>query len=98
MRSLPSTKASATVTRDITEATTVGIENWFKRGQLTLSSSVQENKLLYSSSSHMKAIKHNTKIAITKNALKAAAPVQLAVVAVSTKSLKLLSTLYSEDS
>jgi hypothetical protein len=38
----------------------------------------------------MMAIKHNTKSAIAKNAMKAAAPAPLAVVAMSTKSLKLL--------
>jgi hypothetical protein len=38
------------------------------------------------------AVKHNTKSANAKNAVKAAAPAPLAVVAVSTKSLKLLGT------
>ncbi len=49
MRSPPSTRVSATATRGITEAVTVGIKNWFERGQLPLSSSVQEKKLWYSS-------------------------------------------------
>ncbi len=85
MRSPPSTKASTMATRGITEAATVGIKNWFERGQLPLSSSsVWENKLLYSSASNMMAIKHNTKSANTKNTVKAAAPTPLAVVAVST--------------
>ena len=92
-------KASAMATRGINEAATVGIENWFKRGQLPLSSSVRENKLLYSSASDIMAAKHNTKNANAKNAVKAAAPAPLMVVAVSTKSLKLLSTLHLlEDS
>ncbi len=60
LRSPPSMIASAMATRGITEAATVGIENWFKRGQLPLSSSVQENKLLYSSASDIMAVKHNT--------------------------------------
>jgi hypothetical protein len=51
----------AMATRGITEAATVGIENWFKSGQLPLSSSVQENKLLYSSASDIMTVKHNTK-------------------------------------
>jgi hypothetical protein len=38
-------KASAMETRGITKAATVGIKSWFKRGQLPLSSSMQENKL-----------------------------------------------------
>jgi hypothetical protein len=42
----------------------------------------------------MMAVKHKT----AKNTVKAAAPVPLAVVAMSTKSLKLLSTSHSEDS
>ncbi len=80
-------------------AATVGTKNWFKRGQLPLSSSVQENKLLYSSASDIMAVKQNTKNAYAKNDVKAAAPAPLAVVAVSTKSLKLLSTLHLlEDS
>jgi hypothetical protein len=41
----------------------------------------------------MMAVKHKT----AKNAMKAAAPVPLAVVAVSTKSLKLLGTLHSKN-
>ncbi len=41
----------------------------------------------------MMAVKHKT----AKNAVKAAAPAPLAVVAVSTKSLKLLGTSHSED-
>ncbi len=91
--------ASAMATRGITEAATVGIVNWFKRGQLPLSSSVRENKLLYSSASDIMAIKHNAKSANTKNAVKVAAPAPLAVVAMSTKSLKLLGTLHLfEDS
>ncbi len=92
-------KSSAMATRGITEAATVGIENWFKRGQLPLSSSVRENKLLYSSASGIMAVKHNKKNsnAKTKNAVKAAAPAPLAVVAVSTKSLKLLSSLHSSE-
>ncbi len=44
----------------ITKAAT-GMENWFERGQLPLSFSMQENKLSYSSASNMMAIKHNTK-------------------------------------
>ncbi len=63
----------------------------------TLSSSVQGNKLSYSSASNMMAVKHNTKSVNAKNAVKEAALAPLAVVAVSTKSLKLLSTLHSED-
>jgi hypothetical protein len=62
-----------------------------------LSSSVRENKLLYSSASNMMTVKHNTKSANAKNAMKAAALAQLAVVAMSTKSLMLLSTLHWED-
>jgi hypothetical protein len=50
------------------------------------------NKLLYSSASDTMAVKHNTKNANAKNTVKAAAPAPLAVVAVSTNSLKLLST------
>jgi hypothetical protein len=45
----------------------------------------------------MMAVKHNMKSANAKNAVKAAAPAPLAVVAVSTKSLKLLGTLHLED-
>jgi hypothetical protein len=41
----------------------------------------------------MMAVKHKT----AKNAMKAAAPAPLAVVAVSTKSLKLLGTSHSEN-
>jgi hypothetical protein len=84
-------------TGGITEAATVGIENWFERGQPPLSSSVQGNKLFYSSASNMMNVKHNTKSANTKNAMKAASLVPLAVVAVSTKSLKLLGTSHLED-
>jgi hypothetical protein len=84
-------------TRGITEATTVGIKNWFKRGQLPLSSSVRENKLFYSSANDIMAVKHNTKNANGKNAVKAAAPAPLAVVAMSTKSLKLCSTSHSSE-
>jgi hypothetical protein len=58
---------------------------------------MRENKLLYSSASNMMTVKHNTKSANTKNAMKAAALALLAVVAMSTKSLKLLGTLHSED-
>ncbi len=94
MRSPPSTKASTTVTGGITEAATVGIKNWFERGQLHLFSSVREDRLLCSSASDMMAVKQKT----TKNAVKAAAPAPLAVVAVSTKSLKLLGTSHKEDS
>ncbi len=81
-------------TRGITEVATVEIKNWYKRVQLPLSSSMRENKLLYSSASDIMAVKHNIKSANAKNAVKAAAPAMLAVVAVSTKSLKLLSTLH----
>ncbi len=63
-----------------------------------MSFSVRGDKLLYSSASDMMATKHNMKSANTKNPAKAAAPPPLAVVAVSKKSLKLLSTLHSEDS
>ncbi len=59
VRSLPSMKVSAMATGGNTEADT-GMENWFERGQLPLSFSVQENKLLYSSTSNMMAVKHNT--------------------------------------
>ncbi len=93
MKSPPSTKASATATGGITEAATVGIKYWFKRRRLPLSSSIREDRLLYSSASDMIAIKHKT----AKNAVKAAAPAPLVVVAVSTKSLKLCGTLHSED-
>ncbi len=85
-----------TATGNITKAAT-GIKNWFKRGKLTLSSSVLKNKLLYSSASNMLAIKHNTKSANTKNAAKAAALVPLAMVAMATKSLKLIGTSHLED-
>ncbi len=94
VRSLPSTIASAMVTGGITKAATVGIENWFERGQLPLSSSVWEDRLSYFSASDMMAFKHKT----AKIAVKAAAPASLAVVAVSKKSLQLLSTLHLEDS
>ncbi len=62
---------SAAATRGITEAVTVRIKNWFERGLLPLSSSMRQNKLFYSSSSNMMAIKHNTKSANSKNAMKA---------------------------
>ncbi len=62
VRSPPSMKASAVATRGITEAATVGIKNWYKRGQLPLSSSMQENKLLYSSASDIMAVKHSIKV------------------------------------
>ncbi len=62
-----------------------------------MSSSVQEDKLLYSSASNMMAIKRNLKSANAKNAIKAASLALLAVVAVSTKSLKLFGTLHLED-
>ena len=46
----------------------------------------------------MMAVKHNTKSANAKNAVQAAAPALLAVVTVSTMSLKLLGTSHlSED-
>ncbi len=93
VRSLPSMKAS-TMAWGITKAATVGIKNWFKRGLLPLSSSMWENKLLYSSASDIMAIKHNKKSANAKNAVKAAALAPLAMVAVSTKSLMLLGTLH----
>ncbi len=97
MRSPPSMKASAKATGGITEEGT-GIKNWLEREQLPLSSSMDENRLSYFPASNMVAVKHNTKSANTKNAMKVAALVPLAVVAVSTKSLKLLGTLHSEDS
>ncbi len=90
-------KVSAKANGVITKAATVGIENWFQRGRLPLSSSVRENKLSYSSASDMITIKRSTKSANAKNAMKAAALAPLAVVAVSTKSLKLLGTLHLED-
>ncbi len=71
----------------------MGIENWFKRGRLPLSSSLRDDRLSYSAACDMMAVKHKT----AKNAMKAAAPVPLAVVAVSTKSLKLLGTLHSKN-
>jgi hypothetical protein len=46
----------------------------------------------------MMAIKHNTKSAKSKNAVKTAALALLVVVAVPTKSLKLLGILHLEDS
>ncbi len=58
-----------------------------------MSSSVQEDRLSYFSASDMMAIKHQT----PKNAVRAAAPAPLAVVAVSTKSFKLLGTPHLED-
>ncbi len=87
MRSPPSMKVSAMATRGITKAAT-GMENWFKRGQSPLSSSVQENKLLYFSASNMMAAKHNTKCVSAKNAVKVAAVALLAVKAMSIKLLK----------
>ncbi len=93
LRSPPSTQASATATGVITKAATVVIENWFERGQSPLSSSVREDRLLYSSASDMMAVKHKT----TKNTVKTSAPVPLVVVATSTKSLKLLGTSHLED-
>jgi hypothetical protein len=51
VRSPPSMKASTMATRGITKDQGRGIKNWFKRGQLPLSSSVWEKKLLYSSAS-----------------------------------------------
>ncbi len=98
MRSLPSMKASVMATRGITMAATVGIGTGFEIGQFPLSSSVQEDKLLYSSASNMMAVKQNTKNTNAKNTMKVAAPALLSVVAVSMKSLKLLGTLHSEDS
>ncbi len=74
-----------------------GSRTGFERGQLPLSFSMWENKLSYSSASNMMTVKHYTKSANTKNAMKAAALAPLAVVAVSTKSLKLLGTLHSKD-
>ncbi len=97
MRSPPSTKASTKATGGITKAATVGIESWFKRRHLPLSSSMREDKLLYSSASNMMAAKHNMKIANAKNAVKAAAQAPLAVVAMSMKSLQLLGILHSKD-
>ena len=64
---------------------------------MSLSSSMRENKLSYSSASNMMTVKHNTKSANTKNAVKVAALAPLAVVAMSKKSLKLLGTLHLED-
>jgi hypothetical protein len=55
---------------------------------------MQEDKLLYSSARNMMAVKHNTKGVNAKNAVKVAA-LALVVVAMSTKSLKLLGTLHS---
>ncbi len=83
-------------TGGITKAAT-GMENCFERGQLPLSFSVQENKLLISSARNMLAVKHNTKSANANNAKEAAAMAPLAVVAVSTKSLKLLGTSHLES-
>jgi hypothetical protein len=74
-----------------------GYQELVKRGQMLLSFSVQENKLMYSSASDMMAIKHNTTSANAKNAMKAAAPAPLLVVAVSMKSLQLLGTWHLED-
>ncbi len=62
-----------------------------------MSSFAWANKLSNSSPSNMIAIKHNTKSANAKNAMKAAALMPLAVVPVFMKSLKLLSTFHSED-
>ena len=58
MRALPSLKASTMATGGITEEATVGIKNWFERGQLPLSSSVQEIKFLYYSASNVTALPH----------------------------------------
>jgi hypothetical protein len=60
-------RASATATRGIAEAAT-GMEKWFKRGLLPLSSSVQENKLSYFKASNMMAIKSNSKSTNAKKA------------------------------
>ncbi len=49
-----------------------------------MSSSVRENNLSYSSASDMMTVKHNTKSANAKNAMKAAALAPLEVVAAST--------------
>jgi hypothetical protein len=81
----------------LTKAATVGIENWFLRGQSPFSSSMQENKVSYSSVSDMMAIKHNTKSTNAKNAVKVAATAPQAMVAMFSKSLKLLGTLHLED-
>jgi hypothetical protein len=59
---------------------------------------MREDKLSYSSASNMMAVKHNTKSANDMNAMKAEAPARVAVVAMFTKSLKLLGTLHLEDS
>ncbi len=56
-----------------------------------------EDKLLHSSASNMMAVKQNTKSTNAKNVVKVAAPVLLAVVNVSTKSLKLLGTSHLKD-
>jgi hypothetical protein len=73
-------------TGGITEAATVGIKNWFEREQLPfVLLYVGGNKLLYSSASNMMAVKHNIKSTNAKNTVEAAAPVPLAVVAMSTK-------------
>jgi hypothetical protein len=45
----------------------------------------------------MMALKHNMKITNAKNAMKAAAPVPLVVVAMSSKALQLLGTLHSSE-
>ncbi len=66
-----------------------GLRTGFEKGQLPLSSSVRENKLLYSSASNMMTVKHNKKSTNAKNDVKAAALALLAVVAMSTKSLML---------
>jgi hypothetical protein len=95
VRSPPSMKVSTMATGGITKAAT-GMKNWFERGQLPLSLSVQENKLSYSSASNMMAVKHNTKSTNTNDTKEAAALALLAVVAMSTKSLKLLGSLHLE--
>jgi hypothetical protein len=79
-------EASATAIGGITKAAT-----WGSRTGLR-----EDNRSFLAS--NMMAVKHNAKSAIAKNTVKAAALVPLAVAAVSTKSLKLLSTLHSEDS
>jgi hypothetical protein len=96
MRSPPSMKVSVMATGGITKKAATGTKNWFERGQLPLSFSVQKNKLLYSSARNMTAIKHNMKSAYANNTKEAAALAPLAVMAMSTKSLKLLGTLHLE--
>jgi hypothetical protein len=95
MISMPTMRVSAMATGGITKAAT-GMENWFEKFQSPLTFSLQENKLLYSSASNMMAIKHNMKNTNANNAKEAAALARLAVVAMSTKSLKLPGTLHLE--